>query len=133
MQDFGLEDFKNANVRIDAQSRSSAVMPPSDCEKVVSEVMSMCQFNATNKAMAAISGVCQRGGTNRSASSVSAAFTIEGKQLTARQFSDACKKIGGTPRQFARAMGTIIYKYAKVLGEEGDLARQYSIENPNMT
>lgn len=30
-------------------------------------------------------------------------------------------------------MGTVIYKYAKFLGEEGDLSRQMALEDPNLS
>ena len=91
------------------------------------------QLDSASLAMAAVPGVCQRGGTNRTASSTTASYTINEKTLTAKEFAEICRSAGGTPRQFARTLGTTIFRFAEYLGEEGDLARQMSIDNPNLT
>jgi hypothetical protein len=121
-------------LNVDKRGRSASQMPMEQCEAVIKRIQDMAGFDDRTKALAAIVGVCQRGGTNRTASSVSSAFTVDGKEVTAQMLTQACNQVArGTPRQFARTMGTTIFKVAYILGEEGDLARQMAIEVPNLT
>lgn len=133
MEEFNVEDLKKEGVTVDKEGRTSNSMDPSKCKQVVENVGRIAGIDNTNKTMAAIAGVCQRGGTNRSAGSVTASYTISGKTVTAGLLAQECKKVGGTPRQLARTMGTVIFRFASFLQEEGDLARQMSIENPNLS
>lgn len=38
-----------------------------------------------------------------------------------------------TPRQFARTMANDIFRFAEIMEEEGDLARQIAMDYPNLT
>jgi hypothetical protein len=105
-------------MNIDKKGRTSSQMTLEQCEAVVRRVQDMAGFDQRPKALVAIVGVCQRGGTNRSASSVSSAYTVDGKEVTAHMLAQVCSQVArGTPRQFARTMGTVIFKVAQVIGE----------------
>jgi hypothetical protein len=81
-------------------------------------------------AMAFISGLCQVGGTNRNVGSrVDYTYgTLNGAELTT-----ICNQVGGTPRQFARAMANVIVKFAMKLDEPGDLSTQMKLDSPNLS
>nr|YP_009492244.1 hypothetical protein [Pseudopediastrum sp. CL0201VA]AWI68896.1 hypothetical protein [Pseudopediastrum sp. CL0201VA] len=72
------------------------------------------------------------GGSNLNAGGKVKAIYAD-KELNSSQFTNFCRGEGGTPRQFARAMGTIIANAAMKLGEPGDFSRLMRLDQPNLS
>jgi hypothetical protein len=115
-------------------TKSTGQMSEDECKKIISAVKTRGTFDSDSQALIAITGLCQLGATNRNAGR-SISYTYKGKTLTSGEFLNICQGVkgGGTPRQFARTMGSTIAKIAINLQEPGDLSRQIKLDHPNIT
>lgn len=130
--EFNKENMENLS-KLAKISQAVGQMSEEQCERVLEAVVTECKTPNREIAMALISGLCQRVGTNRNVSS-NVSYEIGEYRLTIKQFQRICNEKGnGTPRQFARAMGSAIAMFAKRLGEEGNLARQMRLDVPSIT
>jgi hypothetical protein len=109
-------------------------MSEEECKKIITSIKVCGGFESDTQALIAIAGLCQLGSTNRNAGRL-ITYTYKVKSISAGDLINICQssKGGGTPRQFARAMGTIIAKIAINLNKPGDLSRQMKLNHPNLT
>lgn len=113
-------------------SRNIGGMTRQQTDQVIARVQQAKKIQSPTVAMALISGLCQVGGTNRNAGS-RVEYIYSGFKINGAEFSTICSQLGGTPRQFARAMADVIIKFAIKLQEPGDLSRQMKLDNPNLS
>jgi hypothetical protein len=115
-------------------TKSTGQMSEDECKRIITAVKTRGGFESDAHALIAISGLCQLGATNRNAGR-SISYIYKTKVITAGDFLNVCQSIkgGGTPRQFARTMGSTIAKIAISLQEPGDLSRQMKLDHPNIT
>jgi hypothetical protein len=130
MGDFDLEKVKE--LKSGSNNTAVGLLTASQTEAVLKKVMEKKKCSR-EEAMALAAGLCQRSGTNRTASS-NVAYQINGNVLTATEFQKICAEEGkGTARQFARTMADTIVEFSRILGEEGDLARQMRFDDPTIS
>lgn len=134
IDEFGI-DYDQINPSIKkSQPRNTGQMTTDQCKKVIDSIIKKFKLENTTQAMILISGLCQVGGTNRNAGGkVTYTYTYGAHTLKATDLSTSCEEQGGTPRQFARTMGTTIANIAIKLNEPGDLSRQMRMELPNIS
>lgn len=133
-----MSKFNWDNINMDTKGTTNTPqaigsMTEESCMKVIEKVKDITKTDSKEMSMLLIAGLCQRGGTNKNISGT-VMYQISDKQLTAQQFQKICQDTGkGTPRQFARTMAQDIVDAAKILNEEGDLARQMRLEFPKIS
>lgn len=115
-----------------AQPRNTGQMDQNQCNQVINAIQRNKGFDTPTKAFTIITGLCQVGGTNRNAGS-RVSYVYDGKTLNGQEFATFCTQAGGTPRQFARTMASVISRVALKLEEPGDLSRQMRLDHPNLT
>lgn len=136
----GEPEIKSLNFNFDeidpskknTSARNIGGMTMQQTEQVILRVQQLKKMPSPTSAMALITGVSQVGGTNRNTGSCVnysyGGFTLNGAELTT-----ICTQVGGTSRQFARAMANVIVKFAMKFDEPGDLSRQMKLEHPNLS
>lgn len=133
---FDFEKFKKTMPSKSSTGKAIGSLSETQCEEVLKEIKQTLKINDTDPAemettMALVSGLMQNGGSNRNAGP-NVSYTLAGYTLSAADFQKFCRKktSGGTARQFARTMANEIAKFAAILDEEGDLARQMRLDDP---
>lgn len=100
----------------------------SKCFKVIEKLKIKKKFENQETAMAMITGLVQNGGSNKSAGNI--IFERNGLTLNSNELHSCIIEVekNGTIRQFARTMADDIVEFAKVMEEEGDLAKQIKLQ-----
>jgi hypothetical protein len=113
---------------------SAAMASPQEVDKVIMELLTKKKLPATqenyNKAITTTAHLVQIGATSPKFAS-SRQISDYGIDLKAGDLRDACNKVGITVRKYARGIRDVVIKIANNLNIEGNLAKNYKLENPN--
>ena len=128
------EELGTSAIKGKAVGKTQGALTGEVCDKVLDEITKKKSLKSKEMAMALIAGLAQNGGSNQNAGA-SVSYTIMGHTLTATELRTILTTIqrGATVRQLCRTLRNEIYAFAKILGEEGDLAKQMRLSNPNLS
>lgn len=113
---------------------SAAVATPTEVDNVVTTVLQTKKIAVTpenfSRALATLAHLVQMGATSPKFAA-SRMVTDYGLDIKAGDLRDACNKNGITVRKFARGIRNEVVKVASRFQIEGNLAKNYKIENPS--